>query len=416
MPPTPTHPVAPSPARELQGAFEAFSQVSERLVASYRALERRVDRLTRELAEARAERRRQQAERERLLERQRQLLELLPAAVLWLDAADRVCEANPAARAWLGEPLLGQPWKEVAARVFAVPPRGDGEGRLRDGRRVSLASRLLELDRGRILLLTDVTETRRLQEMVDRQRRFSAMGELAARLAHQVRTPLATALLHLGRLRRPGLEEAERIRLAEGVREGLLRLEALVAETLAFARGGAPEARPVAVAELLERLRTTVGPQVEAAGGRLQLIDRAPGACLAGCPEALAGALANLVANALQAGARRVEVEAAPAADAPGEAVELQVSDDGPGVPEGLAERIFEPYFTTRPQGTGLGLAVVRAVAEAHGGEARLLPGPSGARFLLRLPEAGAGRALGAGEAFAGGGLQGEVRQAEEER
>ncbi len=414
----------PLPPRELQGAFETFSQASERLVASYRALEARVEELARELAEARSERERQLAERARLLERQRRLLEALPAAVLLLDGAGRIQEANPAARAWLGEPLLGEAWEGLAARAFEQPPGEDGEGRLRDGRRVSLASRPLEAERGRILVLSDVTEKRRLQEMVDRQRRLSALGELAARLAHQVRTPLATALLHLGRLRRPGLPEAERQRLVERVREGLCRLEGLVAETLAFARHGAEGGRSAAVAELLAGLQATVGAQAEAAGARLHLIDRAPGARVAGCPEALVGALANLVANALQAGARRIEVEAAAGQGPAGPMVELRVGDDGPGVPPALAERIFEPYFTTRPEGTGLGLAVVRAVAEAHQGEARLLPGRRGACFLLRLPEAGgaleaflpAGMAFGAGGVPAAEGASAVGSPAEEER
>jgi two-component system sensor histidine kinase FlrB len=106
---------------------------------------------------------------------------------------------------------------------------------------------------------------------------------------------------------------------------------------------------------------------------------------LFGQREALAGALLNLVTNGLEAAGDRGHVSVI--AELHGLNVEIAISDDGPGIAPELADRVFEPFFTSRPDGTGLGLAVARSVTEAHRGELVLAErGSSGATFLMRLP------------------------------
>jgi two-component system, sensor histidine kinase FlrB len=374
--------------QELQRAFEAFTRMSEQLEGAYRELEQRAERLTTELAAARSERLVQLADKERIADRLGTLLEALPGGVVVLDGQGRVCECNPAALDLLGEPLLGETWEMVTRRVLSDEQQDAHEVQLLDGRRVSISRRTLDVQPGQILLLHDVTETRALQETVSRQQRLSAMGEMTARLAHQIRTPLSSALLYASQLAGGRLKAADQVRFSEKLLHGLRHLDRMVNDMLGFARGGATAADTLSVAELLRDLEQSMVATLLASGARMNFHNEAPDARLQGNPEALAGALANLAANAVQAtghGARlQVHVRATDAAR-----LEIAVTDNGPGIPFELRERIFEPFFTTRPEGTGLGLAVVQAVMEAHGGTIRLeTPRTGGTRFVLSLPAA----------------------------
>jgi two-component system sensor histidine kinase FlrB len=380
--------VVPNPRHNtgLEEAFGVFSQVSERLASSYQALEARIAQLTDELAVARSERVQEQGENGRLSNRIEHLLSALPAGVVVLDGRGRVQEYNPAAVDLLGEPLSGVAWTDVIARAF-VPRAHDGhEISLRDGRLVGVATRSLDPEPGQIVLIHDLTSTRRLQEQLARHQRLSSLGEMAASLAHQVRTPLATALLYVSHLNRPQLEESDRLRVAEKILSRLRHLERLVNDMLVFARGDAQQREIIALTPLLNEIQQALEPQLNAAACHLVLSAGADGTQLQGNREALAGALLNLATNAIQACGTGGEIRLAAAVTRDG-MVEISVSDNGPGIPAELQERIFEPFFTTRADGTGLGLAVVQAVTRAHGGELRLDSTPgAGATFRLRLP------------------------------
>ncbi len=377
-----------SEQQALAQAFQAFNELSTRLTGSYRELEQRVERLSRELASARDQRLAELAEKERLANRLSHLLAALPAGVVVLDAHGVVQTANPTATRLLGSPLEGIRWTTIYARAVAASSGADGELELHGGRRVTLSSCDLGQEPGRIVVLQDVTEARALQALADRQQRLSAMGEMAASLAHQIRTPLASALLYVGHLSARDLGSADRERIAGRIGARLRHLEQLVQDMLSFVRGDPRERGTLAVAELVEPLRQGLAPQIDALGARLD--------CRAGnAPpvraqrETLLGALNNLVTNALQAAGAGARVSLCIDTAADGRA-RITVHDDGPGIPAALAERIFEPFFTTRAQGTGLGLAVVREVVRSHGGEITLAPGQgAGATFIIHLPPAG---------------------------
>ncbi|HSJ49191.1 MAG TPA: ATP-binding protein [Gammaproteobacteria bacterium] len=372
--------------RELQQAFEAFMGMSAQLESAYRELEQRAERLTLELAAARSERLAQLADKERIADRLGTLLEALPGGVVVLDGTGRVCECNPAALDLLGEPLLGETWEAVTRRVLSDEQQDAHEVRLLDGRRVSISRRTLDSQPGQILLLHDVTETRALQETVSRQQRLSAMGEMTARLAHQIRTPLSSALLYASQLAGGQLKAADQVRFSTKLLQGLRQLERMVHDMLGFARGGAAAAESVPVRELLRDLEQSMVATLLASGARLNIDNQVPTACLQGNREALAGALVNLAANAVQATGQGARLQVTVQETDRGR-LEIAVTDNGPGIPAELHERIFEPFFTTRPEGTGLGLAVVQTVLQAHGGGIRLeTPAQGGTRFVLELP------------------------------
>jgi two-component system sensor histidine kinase FlrB len=383
--------------QDLHEAFHAFSELSERLTQSYRQLEERVAVLTEELAAARGERLRQLAEKERLANRLQKLLEALPGAVVVLDGSDLIQDCNRVASELLGEPLLGQPWDEVVRRSVTTLSSDGYYAILRSGRQVGISIRALDSEPGRILLLKDDTENRRLQEMLHRHQRLSAMGEMTARLAHQIRTPLTSSMLYVSQLCKPQCSPADQARHAEKVLGGLRQLERMVNDMLVFARGGEFTPETVSIDDLLEALRQGLEPQVQQCSGRLTLINHCPDATVEGSRDMLLGALSNLLTNALQAGGEEVSLTVA-VEDAGEDAVAISVGDKGPGIAPDVQEKIFEPFFTTRSGGTGLGLAVVRAVVQGHRGDIRVQSARGrGATFTLILPRRIGQQALASG-------------------
>ena len=370
---------APRPAEKI-----GFNDVSRQLMDSYQGLESQVARLNAALRSAQGERLRQLREKERLAARLEGLLAALPGGILVLDADGRIQEYNPAAQALLGMPLQDEAWTDVLSRV-ADPAGHDGDVRFLDGRIVSLSSCPLMTEPGRILLLQDVTETRELQELLHRQQRLSALGEMAASLAHQLRTPLTSALLYTGHLNRSRLGQQERVEVTEKIQGRLRHLERMINDMLSFARGASAGRDEFTLAELIDEVTQTLKPQLMPVGGCFEVMGEDQGIRLRGNREALAGALLNLATNALQARPRGL-ILILRVAQGDG-VLRLSLSDNGPGIDKAVQQQIFTPFFTTRPEGTGLGLAVVRAVMEAHGGKVGVESEPGeGSVFHLELP------------------------------
>ncbi len=213
------------------------------------------------------------AEKERLANRLQSLLDLLPGGVIVIDAHGVVREANPAALGLLGEPLVGMLWREVIARCFA-PREDDGhEISLRDGRRLSIATRSLNGEPGQLILLNDLTDTRRLQEQLARHERLSALGRMVASLAHQIRTPLSAALLYAGHLSEQALPTDQQQRFAGRLKERLHELEHQVRDMLVFARGELPLTDRVAPKALFDSLRAAAEVHVQGLQVRWQCED-----------------------------------------------------------------------------------------------------------------------------------------------
>lgn len=368
---------------DLQRAFAMFNQVSAELTQAYEALQGRVASLTEELAIANGELRRQFEEKEALSERLSSLLDALPAGVVLLDAGAVVVAANPAALAMFGKDTLGRHWGDVV-RDHLEPTLTVGEWLLGE-RRVSMAESLLPSAGGRIMLVHDVTAAHRMQADLERSQRLAAMGEMAASLAHQLRTPLAAALLHTANLGQPGLSDDLRARFSAKASGQLRRLERLIQDVLLFARGESIGRDVIVAGDLLAEAAQTVEPLMREHGLAFSVADDCAGAVVVGGRKALFGALVNLLENAMQATPAGGKI--CLSGNRRGDLLAIGVRDSGPGIDRATQARIFEPFFTTKGQGTGLGLAIALGVARAHGGAIELLSEPgAGAEFVITLP------------------------------
>lgn len=375
----------PVSAEELQRAFSLFNEASGRLADAYRELEQQVERLTVELEVANGALRQQYREKAALSLRLSSLLDALPGGVVVLDEFDVVIDLNPAARLWLGEAVMGIPWRDVEA--FHLQPTGtEGEWHLRQvQRRVNLTAGTRGEESGRVLLLTDITQAHELQEQLQRHKRLSSMGEMAAGLAHQLRTPLATAILYAGNLNREALAEVDRRRFAHKALERLRALEHMIQDMLLFVRGVPSLDGRVDVRLMLADAMQAVEPQVIERGLSMHLESAHNLPELHGNAKALTGIVVNLLENAMQACSHGARI--ALRAGVEGAEVVVDVRDDGPGMEAAVLDRLFEPFFTTRAEGTGLGLAIVQAVIQAHGGRVGVSSEVGrGSCFTLRFP------------------------------
>ncbi len=140
---------------------------------------------------------------EQQVERYQQVLEVMPVGVILLDPKGIVSETNNEALRLLGEPLEGERWVDIIQRCFN-PQEDDGhEISLRSGRKVKLA--ISASAAGQLIVITDMTETRQLQSRLSEMQRLSSLGKMVASLAHQVRTPLSSAMLYAANLSVPNL-------------------------------------------------------------------------------------------------------------------------------------------------------------------------------------------------------------------
>lgn len=375
--------VADAKTAELQRAFDVFNQVSAELTQAYGALQGRVASLTDELSVANGELRRQYEEKQALSERLSLLLNALPAGVVVLDAQAIVTEANPAACAIFGHDVVGRHWGDVA-RAHLEPTVAVGEWLVGE-RRVSLAESALAASGGKILLIHDVTAAHTLKAELERNQRLAAMGEMAASLAHQLRTPLAAALLYTANLGQAELAGEARVKFADKAAAQLRRLERLIQDVLLFARGESIGRDVFEASGLLQEAGQTVEQLLAENGIAFELDDACADARVIGSRKALFGAIVSLLENAMQAMPEGGKI--CLSGKRGDDTVAIAVADNGPGIGPELRERIFEPFFTTRGLGTGLGLAIALGVARAHGGTIDVHSEPGeGSRFTLTLP------------------------------
>jgi signal transduction histidine kinase len=282
--------------------------------------------------------------------------------------------------AWLAGIVIG--WSRKVARLeTALAAREVGSAEF------PTLARTGERELDRLVDALNVTGTHLKDE---RQRtaaaeRLAAVGRLAAGLAHEIRNPIAAMRLKAEN----ALSVDDDSRLKSALRlilEQVGRLDALLRDLLTMTHPKTPVLVDTNIEAMLE---SVVNTHVEVAASKAIAIDIAPGAvsdAAAGGIDAdqIRRALDNLILNAIQNTPEGGSITLS--ATVANKRLRLRVSDTGPGVPDTIRERLFEPFVTGRADGTGLGLAIVREIARTHGGDARLLPSTQGAVFEIDVP------------------------------
>jgi signal transduction histidine kinase len=283
-------------------------------------------------------------------------------------------------------------WSLIASRAITAPVRDLAEATRRlaagdlDARVATTGpAELGELSRSFNQMAEDLARSRLQLRAAERQ---AAWAEMARQVAHEIKNPLTPMRMSaqlLQRARRDGDARAPELaeRLAKTVLDQTDALAKIAADFRQFAGPPQRQRERVAVAALFGDVAAFFADLAQVRGITLRVHEVAPGLAVAGDPKELARVLINLVQNAIEADGKRVDV----AATAEDGAVVLTVTDDGPGVPADMHDKLFDPYFTTKSSGTGLGLAICRRIVEAHGGEIALRGSRVGETvFVVRLP------------------------------
>jgi two-component system, sensor histidine kinase FlrB len=313
--------------------------------------------------------------------------EALPASVVILDAQGVVNYQNPAARKLLGAHLNGKLWRTCVDEL--IDAGLDDELSADRNRTLSLDTCPLPSREGQIVVLHDVTEVNELREQLMRKARLEKLGEVAATLAHQIRTPLAAASLYADQLEDAASANAqsnpadhERLRAALGT------IEQRVKQMLMYVRGQVAEKQPVLLASVFEEVALLVRERLKSEKVKLNIDSGATLPVVLADKDSLVCALENLIINAVEAGADRIAVAGQSVAG--DRSIDVRVNDNGPGIDDELLPCVSNAFFTTRAQGTGLGLAIVSNIVRSHDGIFNLRTSHEhGLSATFRIPAAG---------------------------
>ena len=364
----------------VQGEVDALGRVSDALEQGYRELTGQVVRLTAELEAARLARREELEAKAQLLERFATVLDALPGGVLIVGETGLVTESNPQATEMLGDPVDGVSWESIKARghflaqdVFCLA-----------GRRFSVSFRDLS-ESETVVLFTDITSQHTLQRELGRKSRLSALGEMAARLAHQIRTPLSSTMLYVDQLR-TDIAVEKRERICEALSVQLSQTERLISSMLGFVRGSSIDFKPTSIQSVVDLAVRACDASINESGATLSIDIKDSGMEVLGDATELASGVGNVIENAINASGAEGQIELW-AGQVSKKTLLIQISDNGPGIPVDALEHVFDPFYTTRANGTGLGLAVLASVVQQHGGTVHAANRVSGgAEFSILLP------------------------------
>lgn len=326
------------------------------------------------------------------------ILRSIGSGVLTVDARGALLYANPAAERLLGIPaeemlghavmtLVAERSPELAQALAVTLREGIRRQRLEgqvqlDGRTLTIGLTTTRLDvpdedlPSATAIFTDISDQKRIEELKVRAERLEAVAELAASLAHEIKNPLASIRSSVEQLARSGAQTEDEQVLGRLVLRESDRLSRLLTEFLEFARVRVVASRPVDLRHLAETAAELVRRHPSAGAGTEIVVS---GTCrpVEGDEDLLHRLVVNLLLNAVQATAGRVRVAVTiaddpavgfPNTEGPVAAARLTVSDDGPGLPDEVRARLFQPFVSQRPGGVGLGLAIAHRTVEAHHG------------------------------------------------
>jgi two-component system nitrogen regulation sensor histidine kinase GlnL len=252
---------------------------------------------------------------------------------------------------------------------------------------------------GATLFFKDLTRVEQLEERERLRDRLAALGEMAAAIAHEVKNPLAGIEVMAGILKRQLADSPDAQSILGDIIKEAKMANAIVMEVLDFVRPIRLQVERISIAEAIRDAVSMAESHVTRGNVQVSMVCPEQLPAIQGDPHQLRQIFTNLLTNAFEAlgGEGQVSVvatnilEDGPAGGEPqGPMVQVEVADNGPGMPADVIDRIFSPFFTTKPQGSGLGLAIVRKIVDAHDGriDVGVLDG-GGTRFLVTLPVTG---------------------------
>ncbi|HXW07312.1 MAG TPA: ATP-binding protein [Vicinamibacterales bacterium] len=254
---------------------------------------------------------------------------------------------------------------------------------------------------GATLFFKDLTRVEQLEERERLRDRLAALGEMAAAIAHEVKNPLAGIEVMAGILKRQLTDSPDAQSILGDIIKEAKMANSIVLEVLEFVRPIRLQVERISLRDVIDDAVSLAESHAPRGAASVEVALQDDIAAITGDSQQLRQLFTNLLTNAFEAlnGRGTVRIDAAALVEEElfggseghtGPYVQVDVSDDGPGVPPDVMDRIFSPFFTTKPQGSGLGLAIVRKIVDAHDGRIDVSGRPAGGtRFRVTLPVSG---------------------------
>lgn len=372
----------------LNEAFEHFAEASKSLETYYGALQEKVSHLSSELKKANRELTRALSEAERNKDYLNAILQSLEEAIITVDPDNRITLMNKSAEDLLGvdyRAAVGRSFKDFEHRIKSED--AEAKRSVNGERPVIIVSHspIVDTDnnpRGTVILMKDITHLRELELQQERNQRLIAMGEMAAKIVHEVRNPLCSMELFVSMLEAE-LEEERQRELAKGISVGISNLNNILKNMLFFARPHKPSMQPIPLARAIGDSVRIFQPFLEER--KVTLTVETESWIIDADLELMKQVLINIITNAIQSMPDGGKIAITSRRELNFGVVDIQ--DEGEGICQSDLEKVFNPFFSRKDTGTGLGLTIASTIMQAHGGyiSVRSVEG-KGSTFSLHLP------------------------------
>jgi two-component system, sensor histidine kinase FlrB len=359
-------------AKRLEEAFAIFYAESQKLETQQSALQEKINQLSDELQKSN--------------QRLGILVNAIPAGVILLEN-NIVLLHNPAVLHFLPTLSVGQSFQIPSEWQASIAPGEYLIGNLdTPGSKPQKTVQVIRIDDGirSFIQIQDITANISLHQETQRENRLSAMGKMAANIAHQFRTPLATALLYSSHLCDDHLAPETSKEFAQRLRKQLLDLEKLSQEMLRFISNRPSKTTLSSAQQIIDEAQASIQALFESKGVELNVQCSLPSSVtLLVEPKSLPNALVAILENALSVSKPKDKVLLQASIDS--KKLLLTIKDQGPGIASTIIDSLFEPFFTTSANGTGLGLSIAKNTIEAHHGTIAVENSTHGAIFKITL-------------------------------
>ncbi len=354
---------------KLNEAFQNFTEASKSLETYYEKLSTRVKYLTNELEKKNEQLNIAVLEVSESKDYLHTILQSIGEVIIVLDHDEKVTMANKAA-----EELLCLDPEDAKGRIFNdldMSIESDSSGtRLKvQGKHYDIILSRSEVNdkegtiRGYVVLIKDITRIKDLERQHERNQRLISMGEMAATIVHEIRSPLCSIELFSNMLSKD-LEGTTHSEMANGISTGIKSLNNILTNMLFFAKPQQPSFININLRDVVEESINMLAPLIDVRG--INVLKNTSDEVILGDTELLKQVFMNVILNAVQSmtegGDLKIEM------GAEGGLVTVSVTDEGEGVDSEIIEKIFDPFFSTKDKGTGLGLAIAHKIMQSHNG------------------------------------------------
>jgi PAS domain S-box-containing protein len=397
----------------LQKSFQEFNESTVRLQNAFNSLERKFEDINRELELKNIELEKTLAEKDEMQNYLRNILQSLTTGVIVTNLEGKIETLNNCAEQLMGVHKAGAAGRSLSemvpelAHCTALQQKTALETKLRINGRILeiLTSPMLSVSgspTGRVFILRDITRMEKLEEMAKRTEKFDAMGELAAKIAHEIRNPLGSIELFASLLLKKSASGEDREKLSHVI-TAVRSMDNRISNLLMFTRKQKPLMRELRLSAILAEVISFVDGIIRQQDIDLETdFDPDNIACVSGDSEMLKQVFLNIILNSLQAmpGGGSLKIGSR-IAEAPGEfpsegqapglpglpgLIEVGFWDSGEGISPENIKKIFDPFFSTREEGAGLGLAIVHNIIDSHMGSIDVESRPGSTFFRISLP------------------------------